>query len=81
MTRSTSPTDVGEAGHDPGDEDRCADLYCENCGDPFDADAENAAVRQPHGRWRPCPNPSPGKPLVDCGAGGHMFRDATPEIN
>lgn len=74
--------------HDPGDEDRSADLYCRNCGDPFGLDAESAAVCtvqhcQPgaHGTWRPCPNPSPGRPLVDCGVGGHMYTDATPRIS
>lgn len=34
---------------------------CENCGDLFDAPE------------RTCPNPSPGKPYVHCGRGGHMF--------
>lgn len=37
---------------------------CVNCGDLFDAPE------------RPCPNPSLGKPLVDCGRGGHWFQDA-----
>lgn len=34
--------------HDPGDEDRSVDFYCENCGDSFDRDAEDtlAVVRQ-----------------------------------
>lgn len=61
--------------HDHGDEDRSVDLYCENCGDPFDADAEDSVMRQPLGvgSWRPCPNPSPGRPMVDCGVGGHMY--------
>jgi len=68
------------AGHDSGDEDRGADAYCRNCGDPFDADAQNAAMRAPHGAWRPCPKPSPGVPLVDCGIGGHMYDDAKPRF-
>ncbi len=46
-------------------------LVCRNCGDPFD-DADG-----PDGRtkpaWRPCPSPSPGRPLVDFGIGGHMY--------
>ena len=64
--------------HNPGDEDRDGDFYCCNCGDPFDHDAENAAVRKPSGTWRPCPNPSPGRPLVDCGIGGHMYTAGKP---
>lgn len=65
------------ANHDSGDEDRreCVDSYCKNCGDPFDRAAEDAAVCRgaaPTG-WRPCPKPSPGRPLVDCGVGGHMY--------
>ena len=55
--------------------------FCRNCGDPFDADAEAAALRQPHGAWRPCPNPSPGRPLVDCGIGGHMYSEAAPRCS
>jgi hypothetical protein len=35
--------------------------FCSNCGDSVDSPA------------RPCPKPSPGVPLVDCGRGGHMF--------
>lgn len=58
--------------HDPGDQDRRVDLYCRNCGDPFDEAAERAAVGLPSA-WRPCPNPSPGRPMVDCGVGGHMY--------
>lgn len=56
-------------------------LFCQNCGDPFDTDAENAAARLPHGAWRPCPNPSPGRPMVDCGVGGHMYMDRDPRID
>ena len=55
--------------------------YCRNCGDPFDADAENAALRQPSGAWRPCPKPSPGRPMVDCGVGGHMYDERQPRCN
>ena len=51
--------------------------YCENCGDPFDDDFPVERYRD----YPRCPNPSPGKPLVDCGVGGHMFRDAAPGIN
>jgi hypothetical protein len=36
---------------------------CRNCGDRFD------------GPERDCPNPSPGKPYVDCGRGGHWFEE------
>lgn len=68
-----SEVDAGASHHDPGDEDRRADLYCANCGDPFDVDAGNAACRLPSGAWRQCPNPSPGEPLKDCGVGGHMY--------
>ncbi|HMG12582.1 MAG TPA: hypothetical protein VK571_05385 [Gemmatimonadaceae bacterium] len=35
--------------------------FCLNCGDRFGAPE------------RDCQNPSPGKPYVDCGRGGHMF--------
>lgn len=54
--------------------------YCRNCGDPFDVSAENAACREPSGAWRPCPNPTPGRPLVDCGVGGHMYTDPVPRV-
>lgn len=65
--------------HDPGDEDRRpTGPFCRNCGDPFDRDAGNAACRLPSGSWRPCPSPSPGRPLVDCGVGGHMYTDDEP---
>lgn len=64
--------------HDPGDEDRRVSHYCRNCGDPFDEDAENAALRQPSGAWRLCPKPSPGRPMVDCGIGGHMYVERMP---
>lgn len=50
------------------------DVFCENCGDMFDENAENASIGKPHGTWRPCPSPSPGEPLKDCGIGGHMYR-------
>lgn len=43
------------------------DSVCRNCGDRFD------------GPVRDCPNPSPGKPYVDCGRGGHWFEDPPPE--
>jgi hypothetical protein len=44
-------------------------LRCRNCGDRTDAPE------------RPCPDPSPGIPYVDCGRGGHFFdRLADPEI-
>lgn len=55
--------------------------FCRNCGDPFDTDAENAAVRLPSGAWRPCPNPSPGRPMIDCGVGGHMYDRHQPGCN
>ncbi len=55
--------------------------YCRNCGDPFDVNAENAAVREPSGSWRPCPNPSPGRPMIDSGVGGHMYTDQNPRID
>lgn len=49
--------------HDPGDEDRRPDgPWCDRCGDAFD------------GPERDCPTPAPGRPYVDCGRGGHMFR-------
>jgi len=35
---------------------------CRQCGDAFAGDEE-----------RNCPNPAPGKPLIDCGRGGHIF--------
>lgn len=70
-----------DASHDPGDEDRSVDSYCRNCGDPYDHDAENAAIRQPSGAWRPCPKPSPGKPMVHCGVGGHMYDERKPRCN
>ena len=60
--------------HDPGDEDRSVECYCSNCGDPFDDAAADAALGIPS-TWRPCPHPSPGRPLVDCGVGGHMYVD------
>jgi len=69
-------------GHDPGDEDRqeSVDVYCQNCGDPFDRAAEAAAGRVPTA-WRPCPHPSPGRPLIDCGVGGHMYTEKKPKCN
>lgn len=48
--------------------------FCRNCGDPFSEAEGNLKFRGAVGpRWRPCPNPSPGRPLVDCGIGGHMY--------
>lgn len=48
--------------HDPGDEDRRPDgPWCNRCGDAFE------------GPERQCPDPKMGRPLVDCGRGGHMF--------
>lgn len=71
--------------HDPGDEDRGADAYCRNCGDPFDRAAESAAMAMRWGKpisgWRPCPHPSPGRPLVDCGIGGHMYTEYKPRCS
>lgn len=55
--------------------------FCRNCGDPFDREAGDAACRLPVVSWRPCPNPSPGRPLVDCGVGGHMYTDRDPRID
>lgn len=46
---------------------------CRNCGDRFDTGAMLAAVGAPPTEWRPCPKPSPGRPLADCGVGGHMY--------
>jgi hypothetical protein len=43
-----------------------APLICRNCGDLFTAPK------------RPCPKPSPGRPLYECGRGGHMFFPAEP---
>jgi hypothetical protein len=80
--------------HDSGDEDRSADAYCLNCGDPApsldDTDWDGPAPslnntdwdgRVPSGTWRPCPNPSPGRPLVDCGVGGHMYTADRPVMS
>ena len=74
--------------HDPGDEDRSVDSYCRNCGDPFDRAAEDAALTWSGARatsasvgWRPCPKPSPGRWLVDCGIGGHMYDDRIPSCS
>lgn len=56
--------------------------YCRNCGDPAPSLADgdwNGAT--PSGMWRPCPNPSPGRPMIDCGVGGHMYIDSTPRID
>lgn len=48
---------------------------CINCGDVFDENAERAARREPHGDWRPCPNPRPGsQEFKDCGVGRHMYQ-------
>lgn len=69
------------AHHDPGDEDRRVDCYCRNCGDPYDEDAENAALLRPSGAWRPCPKPSPGRPMVDCGVGGHWYDERMPRVS
>lgn len=55
--------------------------FCRNCGDPFDDDTWNATLDKPSGSWRPCPNPSPGRPMVDCGIGGHMYVDSEPRSN
>lgn len=66
--------------HDLGDEDRSVDLYCCNCGDPFDEAAERAALRLPSA-WRPCPNPSPGRAFVDCGVGRHMYTASKPKAS
>jgi hypothetical protein len=61
--------------HDPGDEDRSTDLYCDNCGDPFDLpSAEDPVFVDAFRRWRSRPNPSPGRPLIDCGIGDPMVR-------
>jgi hypothetical protein len=68
---SSLPDDHGDDGR------RVGAYYCRNCGDLFTADAENAAIGKPSGAWRPCPNPSPGRPLVDCGVGGHMYHKWT----
>jgi hypothetical protein len=68
------PTNHDPTNHDPGDEDRRhGPPYCRNCGDPLDAGAADAAAGKPPSTWRPCPNPSPGRPLYECGVGGHMY--------
>ena len=41
---------------------------CRTCGDSFEAPE------------RPCPKPSPGRPYVDTGRGGHVF-DVTGDEN
>lgn len=56
--------------------------FCRNCGDPAPSLSDedwNGAT--PSGSWRPCPNPSPGRPMVDCGIGGHMYTDDKPRID
>lgn len=56
--------------------------FCRNCGDPAPSLADedwNGAT--PSGSWRPCPNPSPGRPMLDCGVGGHMYTDSEPRID
>lgn len=56
--------------------------YCRNCGDPAPSLAdEDWNGRVPSGSWRPCPNPSPGRPMIDCGVGGHMYTDSEPRID
>lgn len=68
-------------GHDPGDEDRRpGPPYCRNCGSSWDVDESENFGRSLRD-WRPCPNPSPGRPLVDCGVGGHMYTDPLPELS
>lgn len=70
--------------HDPGDEDRGAivDAYCANCGDPYDMPpADDPVFVRTFRTWRQCPNPSPGRPLVDCGIGGHMYTDSKPRCD
>jgi hypothetical protein len=68
--------------HDPGDEDRSVVTYCSNCGDPFDMPpADDPTFAATFRRWRPCPNPSPGRPLVDCGVGGHMYEERVPRCS
>jgi hypothetical protein len=62
--------------HDQGDEDRSFDLYCRNCGDPYDMpSADDPSFAETFRLCRQCPNPTPGRPLVDCGIGGHMYAD------
>lgn len=64
--------------NDPGDED----LYCENCGDPFVMPpAGDPTFAEAYRSWRPCPSPSPGRPMVDCGIGGHMYTERKPRCN
>jgi hypothetical protein len=48
-------------------------LACRNCGDLFSEAAEEAALGRDAPGWRPCPNPSPGTPMVHCGVGGHTY--------
>lgn len=43
-----------------------ANFFCRNCAALFDSTDGNT----------PCPTPSPGKPYVDCGKGGHWFEEA-----
>ncbi len=47
------------------------DYRCHNCGELLSS--------RPWNDTTPCPNPSPGTPLVDCGRGGHWFDVEVPE--
>lgn len=56
--------------------------FCRNCGDPAPSlDDTDWDGRTPSGTWRPCPAPSPGRPLIDCGVGGHMYTEDSPQAN
>lgn len=67
---------------DPVDQDRSVDSYCENCGDPYDMPpAGDPRFAEACRSWRPCPNPSSGRPMVDCGIGGHMYTERKPRCN
>jgi hypothetical protein len=56
--------------------------YCRNCGDPFDMPpADDPTFRRDVPPLAPLPNPSPGRPLVDCGVGGHMYEERVPRCS
>lgn len=51
-------------------------LACRNCG----AFLDRAVTTDDRGMpvAEPCPKPTPGRPFVDCGIGGHMFNVEKP---
>lgn len=74
MTYDSWKTTEPEPDYVPDEEPPC-DSFCRNCGDRLTEDAYRAASRLPYTNWRPCPNPSPGREMVDCGVGGHMYEE------